>query len=355
MGGRYRIAVIPGDGVGREVTEAGLAAARAAAAPDGAVLETTEYPWSCQWYAKHGRMMPADWRGELEGADAIFLGAVGYPGVPDHISLWGLLLPIRQAFDQYVNLRPIRALQGVRPTLARKDHRHIDIMLVRENTEGEYAGHGGRLAAGTEGEVATQTSVYTRRGVERLVRYGFETARARSRRLASATKSNALQHTSVMWDEVTAQVAGDYPEVEVSSYLIDALAAAFITNPEDLDVVAAPNLFGDILADIGAALMGSMGMAPSANLNPTGAAPSLFEPVHGSAPDIAGRGIANPMAAVWSAAMMLDHLGEADAARRVMTAVEWVARTGPRTADLGGTGTTSEVTGALLEAVADQD
>ena len=351
MGARYRIAVIPGDGVGREVTEAGLAVAQAAASPDDVLLETVEYPWSCRWYAEYGRMMPDDWREELEAADAILLGAVGYPGVPDHVSLWGLLLPIRQAFDQYVNLRPIRALPGVRPTLARKDHRHIDIMLVRENTEGEYAGQGGRLAAGTEWEVATQTSVYTRRGVERLVRYGFEQARARSRRLASATKSNALQYSSVMWDEAVAQVAEDYPEVEVSSYLIDALAAAFISNPENFDVVVASNLFGDILADIGAALMGSMGMAPSANLNPAGTAPSLFEPVHGSAPDIAGQGKANPLAAVWSAAMMLEHLGEKEAARRIMTAVEQVAEAGPRTPDLGGTGTTSEVTKALLEAV----
>ena len=351
MGGPYRIAVIPGDGVGREVVEAGLAAAQAAAAPDGVVLETVEYPWSCEWYAEHGRMMPGDWRERLEEADAIFLGAVGYPGVPDHVSLWGLLLPIRQAFDQYVNLRPVRALPGIRPTLARKDHRHIDIMLVRENTEGEYAGQGGRLAAGTEWEVATQTSVYTRRGVERLVRYGFETARARSGRLASATKSNALQYASVMWDEVVEEVAGDYPEVEVSSYLIDALAAAFISRPENLDVVVASNLFGDVLADIGAALMGSMGMAPSANLNPAGTAPGLFEPVHGSAPDIAGRGEANPLAAVWSASLMLDHLGETAAARRIMEAVEQVARSGPHTPDLGGTGTTAQVTDALLQAI----
>ena len=351
MGGRYRIAVIPGDGVGREVVEAGLAMAQAAADPDGVVLETVEYPWSCEWYAKHGRMMPGDWRERLEAADAIFLGAVGYPGVPDHVSLWGLLLPIRQAFDQYVNLRPIRALPGIRPTLARKDHRHIDIMLVRENTEGEYAGQGGRLAAGTEWEVATQTSVYTRRGVERLVRYGFETARARSGRLASATKSNALQYASVMWDEVVEETAGDYPEVEVSPYLIDALAAAFISHPEKFDVVVASNLFGDVLADIGAALMGSMGMAPSANLNPAGTAPSLFEPVHGSAPDIAGRGEANPLAAVWSASLMLDHLGETEAARRVMEAVEQVAESGPHTPDLGGTGTTAQVTDALLQAI----
>ena len=351
MGGLYRIAVIPGDGVGREVVEAGLAAAHAAAAPDGVFLATVEYPWSCEWYAQHGRMMPGDWRERLEEADAIFLGAVGYPGVPDHVSLWGLLLPIRQAFDQYVNLRPVRALPGIRPTLARKDHRHIDIMLVRENTEGEYAGQGGRLAAGTEWEVATQTSVYTRRGVERLVRYGFETARARSGRLASATKSNALQYSSVMWDEVVEEVAGDYPEVEVSSYLIDALAAAFISRPENLDVVVASNLFGDVLADIGAALMGSMGMAPSANLNPAGTAPSLFEPVHGSAPDIAGRGEANPLAAVWSASLMLDHLGETAAARRIMEAVEQVARSGPHTPDLGGTGTTAQVTDALLQAI----
>ena len=316
-------------------------------------LDITEYPWSCEWYAAHGTMMPDNALELLAETDAIFLGAVGYPGVPDHVSLWGLLLPIRQAFDQYVNLLPIRAMEGVAVPLGPRSVQDLDILLVRENTEGEYVGIGGRAHRGTAHEVATQTTVFTRTGVERIVRFAFEQARSRSGRLASATKSNALQYTAVMWDEIVQEVAEDYPDVTVTSYLVDALAARFISAPETLDVVVASNLFGDILADIGAALMGSMGMAASANLNPAGTKPSLFEPVHGSAPDIAGQGKANPLAAVWSLAMMFDHLGERGAAAQVMSAIETVAREGPLTADVGGTGSTADVGAALLEASAD--
>lgn len=353
MAGTYRVAVIPGDGVGREVVEVGLTVAEAVSGPLDIRLDLTEYPWSCEWYASEGRMMPDNALELLGSADAIYLGAVGYPGVPDHVSLWGLLLPIRQAFDQYVNLRPIRALAGIPSPIGPKAGEDLDIMLVRENTEGEYAGVGGRAHQGTAHEVATQISVFTRTGVERIVRFAFEQARSRSGRLASATKSNALQYTAVMWDEIVNEVGDDYPDVEVTSYLIDALAARFISAPETLDVVVASNLYGDILADIGAALMGSMGMAASANLNPARTAPSLFEPVHGSAPDIAGRGVANPLAATWSVAMMFDHLGEIEAVDRVMTAVETVAREGPLTEDVGGTGSTEDVGAALVSAAAD--
>jgi len=347
----HRIAVIPGDGIGRDVVASGLAALEKVAAGNGFDLELTEYPWSCEWYAEHGQMMPDDALELLGESDAIYLGAVGFPGVPDHISLWGLLLPIRQAFDQYVNLRPIRALEGVPSPLGAMDYRDLDILLVRENTEGEYAGIGGRSRVGTPDEVAVQTSVFTRRGVERIVRYGFDRARERSGRLASATKSNALQYSAVLWDDVVEEVASDYPDVEVVSYLVDALAARFISAPESLDVVVASNLFGDILADIGAALMGSLGLAASANLNPTGTLPSLFEPVHGSAPDIAGQGKANPMAAVWSGAMMLAHLGEATAEHQLMAAIEEVARDGVLTPDLGGKATTAEISTAIVEAI----
>ena len=348
----HQIAVIPGDGVGREVVEVGIAVATAVAGRSNFELEFTEYPWSCEWYATNGQMMPDDALQTLSAFDAIYLGAVGYPGVPDHVSLWGLLLPIRQAFDQYVNLRPIRAVEGVPTPLVMQDTGDLDIVLVRENTEGEYSGVGGRSHQGTAHEIAIQTTVFTRRGVERIVRFGFEQAHARKGQLASATKSNALQHSAVMWDEVVADVSQDYPDVTVTPYLIDALAARLVSAPETLDVVVASNLFGDILADIGAALMGSMGMAASANLNPAGTAPSLFEPVHGSAPDIAGQGKANPIAAVWSLAMMLDHIGEADAAAQIMTAVERVAASGPLTGDVGGNGTTSEVGDALVDAIA---
>jgi tartrate dehydrogenase/decarboxylase/D-malate dehydrogenase len=353
---RYRVALIPGDGVGREVVPEGVAAILAAAAVTGAFeIEIVEYPWSCEWHLEHGRMMPPDGLDQLRDSDAIYLGAVGFPGVPDHVSLWGLLLPIRQGFDQYVNLRPIRLLPGIVGPLAGRTPADIDFVCVRENTEGEYTGIGGRLRAGAPDEVATQTAVFTRRGTERVVRYAFELARARKGRLTSATKSNALNHSMVFWDEVVAAVAADYPGVDVTSTHVDALAARFVLAPQLLDVVVASNLFGDILTDLGGALQGSLGIPASGSINPEHTAPSMFEPVHGSAPGRAGKGIANPIAAIWAASMMLDHLGEPEAAALVMRAIERTALIGPRTADLGGRATTREVGQAVVAAILGMD
>lgn len=316
----YSIALIPGDGIGIPVTRAAWRVLTAAAEMEGARLNETSFDWSCDTWLSTGRMMPEDGIKILRGFDAILLGAVGWPAkVPDAVSLHGLLLPIRKAFDQYVNIRPHRLLPGVTGPL-RKDG--FDILCIRENTEGEYSGAGGRVHQGTEAEVAVETAIFTRRGVERILRFGFEQARKRRGRLASVTKSNAQKHSMVFWDEVTRAVATDYPDVEVSSLHIDAIAARFVLAPETLDVVVASNLFGDILTDIGAAIQGGLGFAASANINPSGKAPSMFEPVHGSAPDIAHLGIASPIAAIWSGAMMLDHLGETAAAQRVMRAIE---------------------------------
>ncbi len=349
---RYRLAVIPGDGVGGEVIPAGLdVLRRAAEVTGGFTLETIEYPWSCAWYLEHGRMMPEDGIERLRDSDAIYLGAVGFPAVPDHISLWGLLLPIRQNFDQYVNLRPIRLLDGIDGPLRDKGAGEIDMLCVRENTEGEYCGIGGRFHAGRPDESAVQTSLFTRRGVERVARYAFDRARERRHRVASATKSNALQYSAVLWDEVVAEVGLGYPDVELTKYHVDALAARFITAPESLDVVVASNLFGDILTDLGGALQGSLGLPAGANLNPERLHPSMFEPIHGSAPDLAGRGVANPMAAIWAGAMMLEHLGELEAAGLVMAALREVAKNGPRTRDLGGQATTAELGAAIATAI----
>jgi tartrate dehydrogenase/decarboxylase/D-malate dehydrogenase len=350
---RYRLAVIPGDGVGAEVIPAGLDVLRRAGEVTGSFeLETIVYPWSCAWYLEHDRMMPDDGIERLRDSDAIYLGAVGFPGVPDHVSLWGLLLPIRQNFDQYVNLRPIALLDGIDGPLRDKRVGEIDMLCVRENTEGEYCGIGGRFHAGRPDESAVQTSLFTRRGVERVARYVFERARERRHRVASATKSNALQYTAVLWDEVVAEVALEYPDVELTRYHVDALAARFITAPESLDVVVASNLFGDILTDLGGALQGSLGLPAGANLNPERLYPSMFEPIHGSAPDLAGRGVANPMAAIWAGAMMLEHLGELEAANLVMAALRLVAKNGPRTRDLGGQATTAELGAAVAAAIA---
>ena len=308
MANRYEIALIPGDGIGNEVVPAGVRVLRAAGELTGSfTLDTTDFPWGCEFYLRHGRMMDDDGLQQLASFDAIYLGAVGYPTVPDHVSLWGLLLPIRQGFDQYVNLRPIRLLEGISGPLRDKGPADIDFVVVRENTEGEYSGHGGRSHIGRPHEVATQTSVFTRAGVDRVMRYSFELARSRGPKpgkpLISATKSNAQQYTSVLWDEVCAEVARDYPDVEWRSMLVDALAAFMVLHPERMDVVVASNLFGDILTDLGGALQGSLGVPASANLNPEKRYPSMFEPVHGSAPDIAGRGIANPLATIWAGAM----------------------------------------------------
>jgi tartrate dehydrogenase/decarboxylase/D-malate dehydrogenase len=353
----YRIALIPGDGVGQEVIPAALSVLNRAAEVTGAfTLETRAFPWSCEYYTQTGAMMPADGLRQLADFDAIFLGAVGYPGVPDHVSLWGLLLPIRQGFDQYVNLRPIRLLPGIPGPLRDKGPADIDMLFIRENTEGEYVGQGGRLRAGTPDEVVTQTAVFTRQGTERIVRYAFERARERGKRLASCTKSNALNYSMVFWDDVVGAVAREYPDVAVTSYLVDALSARMILNPESLDVVVASNLFGDILTDLGGALQGSLGLPASGNINPDKRYPSMFEPVHGSAPDIAGQNRANPIASIWAGIMMLTHLGEPEAAALVMRAIERVVQAGqPLTRDLGGTSGTAEVAAAITAAVGKSD
>lgn len=339
----YRIALLPGDGIGKEVVPAGVRVLEAAAGGDFK-LEFTAFDWGCEFYLRTGRMMPEDGLGQLRPFDAVYLGAIGDPRVPDHISLRELLLKIRFGFDLYANLRPVEILPGLEPPLRGKTAADINMLFVRENTEGEYCGLGGRFKRGTPDEVAIQHSVVTRRGTERILRYAFEGARGRRKRLASATKSNAMQYTMVLWDEVLREVAREYPDVAVANYHVDALAARMITHPESLDVVVGSNLFADILTDLGGALQGSLGLAASANLNPTERlGPPVFEPVHGSAPDIAGRGIANPIAAIWTASLMMEYLGERAAAERIMTALKSVTGEGRvRTSDLGGSATTEE-------------
>jgi tartrate dehydrogenase/decarboxylase / D-malate dehydrogenase len=346
------IAVIAGDGIGQEVIPAAIEVIERAA-PAAASLRFTEFPWGCEFYRKNGRMMDRDGFDQLKEHGAILLGAIGDPAVPDHISVWELILPIRQRFDQYVNLRPMRLLPGVLCPLSNRTSADVDMICVRENSEGEYAGLGGRLHVGTPHEVAAQTGMFTRRGIERIARFGFEIASKRPRRrLASATKSNALQHSMVLWDNAVAAVAKDYPTVEWRKYHVDALAARMVTDPGSIDVIIASNLFGDILTDLGAAVSGSLGVAPSANLNPERTYPSMFEPIHGSAPDIAGRGIANPIGAIWAGALMLDHLGFRDSHDRVVAAIERVLGDGgPRTPDLGGNARTKEVAAAVAQAI----
>jgi tartrate dehydrogenase/decarboxylase / D-malate dehydrogenase len=345
------VAVIAGDGIGKEVIPPGIAVVARAAELSGIAIEFVEFPWGCEFYTRNRRMMDPDGLDTLQGFDAIYLGAIGDPSVPDHVSVWELILPIRQRFDQYVNLRPMRLLPGVQGPLANRSASEIDMICVRENSEGEYAGLGGRIHVGRPQEVAEQTGLFTRHGVERIARYGFEVASLRPRRtLASATKSNALQHSMVLWDEVVEGVAKDYPAVTWRKYHVDAIAARMVTNPATLDVIVASNLFGDILTDLGAAVSGSLGIAPGANINPERKHPSMFEPIHGSAPDIAGKGIANPIGAIWAGALMLDHLGSADAHDRVVRAIEKVLATdGPRTPDLGGRAATTDVTNAILQ------
>lgn len=345
----HSIAVIAGDGIGKEVIPAGIAALEAAMRGTGAELSFTELPWGCEYYGQCGRMMDRDGFERLATFDAIYLGAIGSPTVPDHIAVWDLLLPLRQRFQQYVNLRPMRLLPGLSSPLANRGPADIDMICVRENSEGEYAGLGGRLHVGTPHEVAEQTGLFTRHGIERIVRYGFETASRRPRQLlASATKSNALRHSMVLWDEVTESVAAAYPSVTLRKYHVDALAARMISHPQTLDVIVCSNLFGDILTDIGSALSGSLGIAPGANINPERDYPSMFEPIHGSAPDIAGKGVANPIGAIWAGAQMLDHLGHLDAHDRVVGAIERVIASGrSRTPDLGGQGTTRELGDAI--------
>ena len=316
----HRLALIPGDGIGVDVTEAAMAVVQTAARHHGFGIATQILDWSCAHYLQTGAMMPADGIATLRGFDAIYLGAVGWPAtVPDSVSLHGLLLPIRKAFNQYANIRPHRLLPGVQGPLRAPG---FDILCIRENTEGEYSGAGGRVHQGMGNEVAVETAIFTRAGVERILRFAFDQARGRRRHVTSVTKSNAQKHSMVFWDEVTREVAADYPDVTVQMMHIDAMAAKMVMAPESLDVVVASNLFGDILTDLGAAIQGGLGYAASANICPDGTGPSMFEPVHGSAPDIAGKNIANPIAAIWSAAMMLDHLGEGAAAQSVMAAIE---------------------------------
>ncbi len=346
----YRIALIPGDGIGKEVVPGGVKVLEASAR--GFTLSFEQFDWGCAYYLRTGRMMPADGLELLRPFDAIYLGAIGHPTVPDHISLRELLLRIRFGFDLYANLRPVEILPGLETPLRGKTAADIHMLFIRENSEGEYCGIGGRFKRSTADEVAIQQAVFTRKGIERILRYAFEQARRRPRkRLASATKSNAMQYSMVLWDEVLREVAGAYPDVTVANYHVDALAARMITHPESLDVVVASNLFADILTDLGGALQGSLGLAASANLNPTERlGPPMFEPVHGSAPDIAGRSIANPIAAIWTAALMMEHLGETSAARRIMNALRAVTGEGRvRTPDLGGQNTTEHFVSAVVE------
>jgi tartrate dehydrogenase/decarboxylase/D-malate dehydrogenase len=351
---RHSIAVIPGDGIGKEVVGEAQRVLEGAGEVWGFGFDWTSFDWSCEYYTRTGRMMPEDGIERLREHDAIFLGAVGYPGVPDHVSLWGLLIPIRRSFEQYINLRPIRLFAGIESPLAGVGPEDIDFTVVRENNEGEYSEIGGRLYRGLPQEVCVQESVFTRRSVERTIRFAFGLARESRGKLASATKSNGIIHTMPFWDEIFREVSGDYEGVETSEQHIDALSAAFVLKPGSFDVVVASNLFGDILSDLGAAVAGSIGIAPSANLNPEREHPSMFEPVHGSAPDIAGQGIANPVGQIWSGAMMLDHLGYEEAASGVLSAVETVlARSDGRTPDLKGTASTTQVTDAVIERLGD--
>ena len=352
MSVRHRIAVIPGDGIGLETTAEALRVLEQVAPAWGLELVLEELPWGCDHYARTGRMMAVDGLETLAGFDAIFLGAVGRPDVPDRVSVWELILPIRRRFEQYVNLRPVRLFEGVDCPLRDRVPADIDFVVVRENNEGEYVDMGGGIYADTPAEICTQLALFTRAGTERAARYAYELAGRRGGRLISATKSNGLPYSMPFWDRVVGELALEYPDVAVDSLHIDALAALFVLHPDRLDVVVASNLFGDILSDLGAAISGSIGMGPSANLNPERRHPSMFEPIHGSAPDIAGLGVANPVGQIWSAAMMLEHLGHPQASTAIVDAIAAVLRVGDvRTPDLGGTATTTEFTDAILRAL----
>ncbi|GAA3598529.1 tartrate dehydrogenase [Agrococcus terreus] len=348
MSRRHVVDVIAGDGIGQEVVPAALACVDAVARRFGFEVEWRHRDWGSDHYRAHGSMMPEDGLDQLRTGDAIFLGAVGDPGIPDDVTLWGLLIPIRRAFQQYVNLRPVRTVPG------REGATEIDVLIVRENVEGEYSEIGGRYGRGTPDELAVQEAIFTRRGIERITRYAASLSKERTGTLISATKSNGIIHTMPFWDEVVREVA-DAEGVEVDSVLIDALAARFVLAPGSLDVVVASNLFGDILSDLAAAVAGSIGIAPSANLNPDRSAPSLFEPVHGSAPDIAGKGLANPTAAIWAASMMLDHLGEEEAAAVLLDACFSSLASGVSTRDLGGTASTQECVDDVLRRLDEVD
>ena len=343
------IALIPGDGIGVEVAASARAVLAALDARYDLGIRIDEFDWSCERYLETGALMPPDGLDTLRAYDAVLLGAVGWAGVPDHISLWGLLIPIRRAFSQYVNLRPVRSFPGVTSPLADGDNRPIDLVIVRENNEGEYSEIGGRFGRGGPDETAIQEAVFTRRGISRIADYALELASRRDRRVTSATKSNGLVHSMPFWDEVVRERAALLPEVELVEEHVDALAAKLVLRPESFDVIVASNLFGDILSDLAAAATGSIGIAPSANLDPTGEHPSMFEPVHGSAPDIAGKGLANPVGMLWSVVLMLEHLDAGEAAARLMKAIELSLRDpATRTADVGGTASTEQVTAAVL-------
>ena len=350
---RFDIAVIPGDGIGREVVPAGRKILDTIAAVHGGFrFRYQSYPWSCAWYLKHGKMMPDDGLQRIGDSDAIFLGAVGFPGVADHISLWGLLIPIRRGFQQYACVRPVKLLPGVRSPLAGRGPQDIDFIVVRENNEGEYSSMGGRIYSDTPHEVVTQLNLFTRRGTERIIRYAFELARRKKKKkVTSATKSNGIIFSMPFWDEVFWQVAKEYPGIAAEQMHIDALSARFVTHPQNFGVVVGSNLFGDILTDLGAAIAGSIGIGASANLNPEKKFPSMFEPVHGSAPDIVGKGIANPLGQIWSGAMMLEHLGIPAAADLVVKAMSAVLASGVKTPDLGGRASTRQVTAAVAKEI----
>jgi tartrate dehydrogenase/decarboxylase / D-malate dehydrogenase len=350
----YKIAAIPGDGIGQEVIPAGLGVLEACARRSGFRLRVEPFPWGSDYFRAHGRMMPEDGLERLRGADAIFFGAVGDPAIPDHVTLWGLRLAICQGFDQYANVRPARILPGIQSPLRQAGAGDLDWIIVRENSEGEYAGHGGRAHRGLPEEVATETAIFTRAGVERIMRFAFALARTRPRRhLTIVTKSNAQRHGMVLWDEIAAACARDYPDVTWDRELVDAMTTRMVLKPRTIDTVVATNLHADILSDLAAALAGSLGIAPTANLNPERRFPSMFEPIHGSAFDIAGKGIANPVATFWTASLMLAHLGEAEAAARLMAAVERVTSDPAlHTPDLGGSATTAQVTAAVKDALA---
>ncbi len=349
----FHIAVIPGDGIGKEVVPAGKVVLNTVAEVHGGFkLKYDEFPWSCEYYSQHKVMMPENALEILKGYDAIYLGAVGSPDVPDHISLWGLLIPIRRHFQQYINLRPVKLFEGVKSPLADCKPEDIDFVVIRENNEGEYSDIGGRIYSGTERELVVQNSIFTRYGVEKVIRYAFEYAKATGRkRVTAATKSNGISYTMPFWDEIFAEISSEYPSIEADKFHIDTLTAKFVLNPGHFDVVVGSNLFGDILSDLGPAIAGSLGIAASANLNPEKKFPSMFEPVHGSAPDIVGKGIANPVGQIWSGALMLEHLGYPDAKELIMQAIQNTLKKHIYTPDLGGTASTQDVTSAITEEI----
>lgn len=350
-----KIAVIPGDGIGKEVIPAGQRVLETTAKQFGFDISWQVFDWGCEKYQQTGSMMPSDGLEQLADFDAIYLGAVGFPGVPDHISLWGLLIPIRRHFQQYISLRPVRLFEGISSPLANRTSDDIDMIIVRENNEGEYSEIGGRIYTGTDMETVSQESIFTRKGVDRVMHYAFEQARKRRRKVTSATKSNGIIHTMPFWDERFEQVASQYPEISTDKYHIDILTANFVLHPDWFDVVVGSNLFGDILSDLGPAVAGTIGIAASGNINPEKQFPSMFEPVHGSAPDIAGKGIANPIGSIWAGSMMLEHLGHQEAADTIMKAIEVSIRAGMAlTPDMGGQATTEECGSAVIDIISNK-